>query len=141
VLPFVCQQSTRDSPACSLLAEFYPYQELFNERTSKLVLVPHLLCVKMLDGFLKAAAFALISAALVKADLPIYTDGALASGWENWSWNSDINFAATDLYEGTSSMSVNSTAWAALSLKLEGTFPNYAGMRLDFAVSIAFTNE
>ncbi|KAF9485099.1 hypothetical protein BDN70DRAFT_708241 [Pholiota conissans] len=71
----------------------------------------------------------------VKADLAIYTDGALAQGWENWSWSSDINFAATDERSGTSgsSMSVNSSAYAALSVKLEGTFPGYAGLRFDIA--------
>ncbi|KAF9014041.1 glycoside hydrolase family 44-domain-containing protein [Cyathus striatus] len=66
-------------------------------------------------------------------DLTIYTDGALASGWENWSWSSDIDFAATDLFSGTSSISVNSSAYAALSVKLEGTFPDYAGLRFDIA--------
>ncbi|KAG6850170.1 hypothetical protein H0H93_016850, partial [Arthromyces matolae] len=71
---------------------------------------------------------------LVKADdLTIYSDGSLASGWENWSWSSTIDFAATDLFEGTSSISVTSSAWAALSVKLEGTFPSYAGLRFDIA--------
>ncbi|KDR73568.1 hypothetical protein GALMADRAFT_72267 [Galerina marginata CBS 339.88] len=68
-------------------------------------------------------------------DLPIYTDSSLAKGWENWSWSSDINFAATDLFAGASgsSISVNSTQYAALSVKLEGTFPDYAGLRFDIA--------
>jgi len=81
-------------------------------------------------------AIALARAATVVAldDLPIYTDGALASGWENWSWSSTINFAATDLFEGTSSISITSDAWAAVSLKLEGTFSSYAGLRFDIAV-------
>lgn len=85
---------------------------------------------------------ALISLALfipsfVKADdLSIYSDGALASGWEDWSWSSTLDFAATDLFEGTSSISVTSDAYAALSVKLEGTFPNYAGLRFDIAVRI-----
>ncbi|GLB36669.1 putative glycoside hydrolase family 44 [Lyophyllum shimeji] len=89
----------------------------------------------MLLRILKAAvALAAVVPAFVRADdLPIYTDGALASGWENWSWGSTIDFAATDLFEGTSSASVNSTAWAALSVKLEGTFPTYAGLKFDIA--------
>jgi len=68
-------------------------------------------------------------------DLSIYLDNALSSGWENWSWSSDVNFAATDLISGTSgsSISVNSGQYAALSVKLEGTFPDYAGLRFDIA--------
>jgi len=75
-------------------------------------------------------------------DLPVYTDAALAPKWENWSWSTDINFAATDLFVGTSgsSISVSSAAWAALSLKLEGTFPGYAGLRFDIAVSLSRLN-
>jgi hypothetical protein len=69
-------------------------------------------------------------------DRAIYTDGALASGWENWSWSSTIDFAATDLAEGTSSISAKSDAWAALSFKLEGTFPEYAGLKFDIAVRV-----
>ncbi|PPQ99990.1 hypothetical protein CVT26_009272 [Gymnopilus dilepis] len=71
----------------------------------------------------------------VKGDLPVYTDGALAAGWENWSWSSDINFAATDEFSGASgsSISVNSSQWAALSVKYEGTFSDYAGLRFDIA--------
>ncbi|KAF7324981.1 Glycoside hydrolase family 44 protein [Mycena kentingensis (nom. inval.)] len=77
---------------------------------------------------------ALLLASTAKADdIPIYVDGNFAAGWENWSWGSDINFAATDLFEGSSSMFVNSTAFSALSLKLEGTFGDHAGLRFDIA--------
>jgi len=71
-------------------------------------------------------------------DLEVYTDSTLAAKWQNWSWNTDINFAATDLFAGTSGSSilVNSTAWGALSLKLEGTFPDYAGLKFDIAVCV-----
>lgn len=88
-----------------------------------------------------ATLAALYAAKGVSADLPIYTDNALASGWENWSWSSTIDFAATDEISGSSgtSISVNSSAWAALSVKLEGTFPNYAGLRFDIAVSTHLT--
>ncbi|KAG8893066.1 hypothetical protein FRC01_013789, partial [Tulasnella sp. 417] len=75
----------------------------------------------------------ILLACAASADLDVYVDGALASGWENWSWNTDINFAATDLYEGLSSLSVTSTAWAALSLKLEGLLNTYAGFSFDIA--------
>jgi hypothetical protein len=77
---------------------------------------------------------ALLAAWVLADDIAVYTDGALAAGWENWSWSSDINFAATDVLEGSSSISVNSQAWSALSVKLEGTFPNYQGLRFDIAV-------
>lgn len=85
-------------------------------------------------------AIATLRARAATADLPIYTDNSLAQGWENWSWSSDINFAATDLISGTSgsSISVNSTQYAALSVKLEGTFPDYAGLRFDIAVRFIF---
>lgn len=88
------------------------------------------------NTFLKLVALATIAVGFVKAadDLPIYTDSTLAPGWENWSWSSTIDFAATDIFVGTSSVSVTSDAWAALSLKLEGTFPTYAGLRFDIAV-------
>ncbi|ESK83166.1 endoglucanase [Moniliophthora roreri MCA 2997] len=79
---------------------------------------------------------------LVHADLPVYQDDALASGWENWSWSSTIDFAATDIFDGSSSISVTSEAWSALSLKLEGTFPDYAGLRFDIAgtdIQISFS--
>ncbi|KAG6875722.1 hypothetical protein C0993_007795 [Termitomyces sp. T159_Od127] len=80
---------------------------------------------------------ALLVPFFVKADdLNIYSDGALAPGWENWSWSSTLDFAATDLFEGTSSISVTSGAYAALSVKLEGTFPSYAGLRFDIAVRL-----
>ncbi|KAF8888414.1 glycoside hydrolase family 44-domain-containing protein [Gymnopilus junonius] len=75
----------------------------------------------------------------VKADLAVYTDGAgtLASGWENWSWGSDINFAATDqaAIAGGSSISVNSTAYSALSVYYEGTLTGFAGLRFDISGS------
>ncbi|KAK7045829.1 hypothetical protein VNI00_007240 [Paramarasmius palmivorus] len=98
--------------------------------------------------FRKLRLASLIFAAihLVRADdLTVYQDGGLAAGWENWSWSSTIDFAATDIFEGTSSISVASEAWAALSLKLEGTFPQYAGLRFDIAgvqpdVQIYFTS-
>ncbi|KAK6967076.1 endoglucanase A [Favolaschia claudopus] len=76
---------------------------------------------------------ALLAVSALADDITVYTDSALAAGWENWSWSSDIDFAATDLFEGTSSISVNSQAWSALSVKLEGTFPDYQGLRFDIA--------
>ncbi|KAK7449720.1 hypothetical protein VKT23_013195 [Stygiomarasmius scandens] len=94
---------------------------------------------------LKLVSLTLAALQLVQADdLTIYQDGSLAAGWENWSWSSTIDFAATDLFLGTSSISVTSDEWAALSVKLEGTFPQYAGLRFDIAgaqpdISISFS--
>ncbi|KAF7326765.1 Endoglucanase A [Mycena venus] len=67
-------------------------------------------------------------------DITVYTDGALAAGWEDWSWGSTINYAATDLYEGTSSITINSTAYSAFSPKYDGgLFTGYAGLQFDIA--------
>ncbi|KAF8060893.1 glycoside hydrolase family 44-domain-containing protein [Lyophyllum atratum] len=89
----------------------------------------------MLLGVLQAlVSLVIVAPAFVRADdLPIYTDGALASGWENWSWSTTLDFAATDLFSGTSSISANSSSYAALSVKLEGSFPTYAGLKFDIA--------
>ncbi|KAJ6540491.1 glycoside hydrolase family 44-domain-containing protein [Mycena capillaripes] len=76
---------------------------------------------------------ALLAALTLADDITVYSDASLGAGWENWSWSSDIDFAATDLFEGSSSISVNSQAWSALSVKLEGTFPDYQGLRFDIA--------
>ncbi|KAF5330498.1 hypothetical protein D9619_005404 [Psilocybe cf. subviscida] len=88
-------------------------------------------------SLLRFAAFVALASVRIQADLSIYTDNALTSGWENWSWGSDLNFAATDLISGTggSSISVNSGAYSALSVKLEGTFPGYAGLRFDISAT------
>ncbi|RDB29655.1 Beta-mannanase/endoglucanase A [Hypsizygus marmoreus] len=89
----------------------------------------------MIRGLKAIATLTVVAARLVRAldDLPIYTDGSLATGWENWSWSSTLDFAATDLFVGTSSISVTSSEWAALSVKLEGTFSAYAGLKFDIA--------
>ncbi|KAJ7862968.1 glycoside hydrolase family 44-domain-containing protein [Mycena leptocephala] len=76
---------------------------------------------------------ALLVGSVLADDITVYTDAALRAGWENWSWGSDLDFAAADLFEGTSSISVNSQPYSALSLKLDGTFPNYQGLRFDIA--------
>jgi hypothetical protein len=82
---------------------------------------------------------ALFATRVFADDITVYNDAALAAGWENWSWSSDIDFAATDVFEGSSSISVNSEAWSALSVKLEGTFPNYQGLRFDIAVRVVLS--
>ncbi|KAF9448877.1 glycoside hydrolase family 44 protein [Macrolepiota fuliginosa MF-IS2] len=88
--------------------------------------------------FIKLVAFVLAAAIsrVAADDLNIYTDDSLASGWENWSWSSTIDFAATDLISGSSgsSISVTSDAWAALSLYYQpAPFNTYAGLKFDIA--------
>jgi hypothetical protein len=52
------------------------------------------------------------------SDLAVYGD-ALASGWENWSWDTTVNFANTaPVQSGTRSIALTYTAgWAGLSLR------------------------
>lgn len=51
-------------------------------------------------------------------DLPVYGD-ALATNWQNWSWNSNVNFSqATPTHSGSAAIGVSYTAgWAGLSLR------------------------
>ncbi len=79
------------------------------------------------------AIFAMTSVA-VRADEAVYTDNALASGWQDWSWGSTIVYTATDMKEGISSISVNSTAYSALSLYDPTPFLTYAGLAFDISV-------
>ena len=84
-------------------------------------------------------AFILLALGLgAAADQDIYTagDGALAAGWENWSWSSDIDFASTSGPGGVEAISVSSQAYAALSLYDETAFDNnYAGLKFDISGS------
>ncbi|CCA75148.1 hypothetical protein PIIN_09132 [Serendipita indica DSM 11827] len=80
-----------------------------------------------------AALVALFITTLARADEDIYIDGALNGGWQNWGWNTDINWAATDLKVGDSSISATSQAWSAISLKDPTTFGSYAGLKFDIA--------
>ena len=69
-----------------------------------------------------------------QAASPVYAD-ALASGWENWSWDATTNFAVTSpVQSGTRSIAVTFTAaWAALYLHHAGF--SAAGMsRLEFYI-------
>ncbi|HQZ21615.1 MAG TPA: hypothetical protein PLW39_05035 [Thermoflexales bacterium] len=54
-----------------------------------------------------------------QADLVVYDD-ALASGWQDWSWNATRNFANTaPVHAGTNSLSVSlDAAWAGFSLRV-----------------------
>ncbi|KIM20289.1 glycoside hydrolase family 44 protein [Serendipita vermifera MAFF 305830] len=87
---------------------------------------------------LRTALVALLAvAALVKSDEDIYIDDALSNGWQNWGWSTVINWAATDLAVGTSSISAVSDAWAAVSLKSPTTIAGFAGLKFDIAADPA----
>ncbi|KAF5391238.1 hypothetical protein D9757_003018 [Collybiopsis confluens] len=83
------------------------------------------------------------------ADVTVYAPGtgALASGWENWSWSSTLDFASTAGPGGTESISVDTQAFGALSTFAETAFDNnYAGLRFDISgaqpdVSISFSSS
>ncbi|KAF5358065.1 hypothetical protein D9756_001355 [Leucocoprinus leucothites] len=87
--------------------------------------------------FIKLVAFVLAAAItrVAGADIDVYTDANLSTGWQNWSWSSTIDFAATDVVSGSSgsSISVTSDAWAALSLYNPDNFKAYAGLKFDVA--------
>ena len=92
----------------------------------------------MLSAILRTTLVALVLAAMaVKSDEDIYIDDALSGSWGNWGWNTVINWAATDLKVGTSSISAVSDAWAAVSLKDPDTFSYYAGIKFDIAADPA----
>lgn len=81
--------------------------------------------------------FALVAVAVVRADdILVYQDGALASQWQDWSWGSTISYDATDIAEGSSSISITSQAYSALSLYYPTPFGNFAGLEFDIAVSV-----
>lgn len=87
-----------------------------------------------MDSRLRAALLApLLLAWLAAADLDVYVDDALSSGWQNWSWGTTLNTAATDLKKGISSLSVTSDAWSALSLMNPSGYSTYKGFQFDFA--------
>lgn len=87
--------------------------------------------VDMISG-----ALILLYVGLVAADNTIYASGSgnLASGWENWSWSSTFDFASTAGPGGVEAISVNTTAYGALSTKAETAFDNnYSGLRFDIS--------
>jgi hypothetical protein len=88
------------------------------------------ICLKL--GFLS-----LLLAFVAHGDEVVYTDNALADGWQDWSWSSTISYDATDMFEGTSSISVTSQAWSALSLKAPSSFSDMAGLKFDVSVNIS----
>lgn len=96
----------------------------------------------------KALVLLLVST-LAAADDTVYAPGSgnLAPGWENWSWSSTLDFASTAGPGGVEAISVNTTAWGALSTYAETAFDNnYAGLRFDISgaqpdISIYFSTS
>jgi len=71
----------------------------------------------LLIGLILAAQFSAPPVTQAALDLPIYTD-ALASGWENWSWDASTNLdSASPVQSGSRAVTVQiSAAWGALYL-------------------------
>jgi endoglucanase len=64
----------------------------------------------------------------------IYAD-ALASGWENWSWSSTLNFANTSpVQQGINSLSATIQGWAGVSLRSANGIAPTSNTFLNFAV-------
>ncbi|KAI0790933.1 glycoside hydrolase family 44-domain-containing protein [Abortiporus biennis] len=79
-------------------------------------------------------AILFLTTTIAKADQIIYSDDSLSNGWQDWSWGSTLNYQATNIAEGTTSLSVNSTAWAAVSLYTPTPFgSSFAGLRFDIS--------
>ncbi|KAJ8077241.1 hypothetical protein PM082_001669 [Marasmius tenuissimus] len=70
----------------------------------------------------------------VFADEDVFIDNALSSTWQDWSWGSTISYTATDVKVGTTSISVTSDAYSALSLYDTSIFAGkFAGLKFDLA--------
>ena len=70
-----------------------------------------------LIGILCMTALPLMTTAVLGAEATVYTD-SLASGWQDWSWNMNRNFAgATPTHNGTAAIAVTySAGWSGLQL-------------------------
>lgn len=56
-----------------------------------------------------------------QTELDLYSD-SLASGWQNWSWDTTADFSNTaPVHDGSASLAVTHTAWAGLYLRNTGT--------------------
>lgn len=74
-------------------------------------------------------------AAAATPDLVVYSE-SLASTWDNWSWDSTLNFAAASpVHVGSSSLSVTYTSpWAGLYLHSQTALPGHGYASLQFWV-------
>ncbi|RDX55250.1 hypothetical protein OH76DRAFT_1339899 [Lentinus brumalis] len=99
----------------------------------------------MMLGYVALLALGLLAG----ADETVYApgSGALAPGWENWSWSSTIDFASTAGPGGVEAISVTAGSYAALSLFDETAFENkFAGLRFDISgaqpdLSLSFSSS
>jgi hypothetical protein len=76
-----------------------------------------LIALLVLSGTLLAGLPSPAQGIRAAVDLPVYTD-ALASGWQNWSWNTTVNLSnAVPVYSGTASIAATyNSAWGGLYL-------------------------
>jgi hypothetical protein len=73
--------------------------------------------------------------------MDIYTDG-LSSRWEDWSWDTTRNLAATDqVYSGTQAISITLGTWGALSLHSDPPFDSGPYHWLEFYVRGSSSGE
>jgi alpha-N-arabinofuranosidase len=75
---------------------------------------------------LRSYLFCLVSLALTlgfcasvkaQADLPIYSDGPLSGGWQDWSWAGRDFVSTANVHSGTTSIAVTASAWSALAVQ------------------------
>ena len=67
---------------------------------------------------LVASTFGLAGTAQAQTDMPIYTDGSLASSWQNWSWATvNVDSTAVLYSDGTDTISVAAGPWQSLWLE------------------------
>jgi hypothetical protein len=69
------------------------------------------------------------------SEQPIYTD-SLATGWNNWSWDTTVDFNHTNtVYSGTAAMAVTHNGpWAGLYLRAGSTMSTSGYSHLRFAI-------
>ncbi|MBX3014137.1 MAG: hypothetical protein KF832_21630 [Caldilineaceae bacterium] len=67
------------------------------------------------------------------ADFPIYAD-SMAANWQNWSWDSTVNFAnASPTHSGSAAIAVQyNQGWAGLSLRAPSPLPTNSYTALAF---------
>ena len=66
---------------------------------------------------LSVLAFGFSASVKAQADLPIYTDGPLSGGWQDWSWAGRDFVNTTVVHTGASSIQVTAGAWSALAIQ------------------------
>ncbi len=82
------------------------------------------------------AGFLPVGSASTAAELPVYSDG-LTAGWDDWSWDTTVNFANTSpVYSGATSLAATNTAgWAGLYLDSNIIIPGADYDTLEFWIN------